>query len=1394
MRLTPALVLLALACTPTEKLPNDTGVPPVAHHEPEEEPLPIPAAREDAPAASPRRAAGAVSDDIAEKADAYFAGHGSRRLYTQLDRPLYRPGEDVWVRSVSLVTRGMAPDTQYGLTYELVDPRGAVVQTRQAQLGDGTAHHDFHLDEAAPGGEWTLRTTLATGEVDERPFVVSAYRAPRIRKSLDFLREGYGPGDAVEALVELSHNTAGPLVEREVTALLQVGGEVVLRETLRTDDSGAVFVRAALPDDLSVSDGLLTVLVTDGGTTESISRSVPIVLADAQLSFFPEGGDLVAGLPGRVYFEATNRHGEPADVRGEVRDDTGAVVAELVSLHDGLGRFALTPEPGRTYTAHLTQPEGLETSFPLPVARDGGCTLRSFDDVDGELDVVRVAVRCSAEREVVVTGVLHEALFDRATVLASPNQDAVVYLEPGEERASEQGAARVTVFDADRNAIAERLVYRKPGRDLQVAIEPRHEHYGPRDEVVLDVRTTAPDGRPVPASLGLAVVDDAVLSFADDEEGDILTRLYLEPELVDVPDDASWYFDADEALAHRGLDLVMGTKGWRRFEWQRVWNPPPPPPPVTVALGYVGAGVGGGGMGRGIAALEGAAFAEPMAAPMDGPMLDDAMDMGGVADLSVDEAGAEVEVAEEEELREMPLARPRPQQQMRAAARRGPMARDRRMDHDRMGGLIGNVWQTARVFPTPDYREGFTGVRTDFRDTVYWDPAVQTDADGHAEVRFYLSDAITTFRVTAEGASPSLAGRGEATVRSTLPVSLATTLPSAVSAGDQLWLPLTATSTREQSLSVDLSVAAASDLVRLTSSSGNLQLAATGSDTHWVQVDVGEGSGEVELDLRASASDLSDEAHHSLRVVAPGFPRDWSAAGESRPEEHLTAHVDAWVPGSLKAQIRWQPSTAATLIDGMDALIRTPGGCFEQTSSTNWPNVAILAYLEAHDGDPRLRARSSSALDAGYTRLAGYQVDAGGFETWGTGPGKEALSAFGLLQFTDMAKVYDVDPALLSRDAEYLLAQRNGRGGFENSGESAHGYGSAPADVLDGFITWALVATGHTDQLSREIDAQARTAETSSDPYVLALATRVLLAAEHDGAERAVRRLRELQDEDGSFPGAASSITRSYEANLLVESTALAALALMESGANRDAWDRAAGWLVDNRRGTGSWGATQATALALQALTQHAERTRRPRVGGEVSVEVNGQVVGTLRYQADEDAPLVVDGWEEHLRAGDNRIVLRQASGEPLPYTVDIAWTSVTPDSSPEAELALSTTLSEAEVPLGETVRLTARIDNQTERIVPSPIARIGLPAGLEAQTWQLQQLKDRGEIAFFETREREVTLYWDGLRADQVHEVALDLVAAVPGSFTGPASSAYPYYNDDDQAWSDGLRVSVSR
>jgi hypothetical protein len=82
-----------------------------------------------------------------------------------------------------------------------------------------------------------------------------------------------------------------------------------------------------------------------------------------------------------------------------------------------------------------------------------------------------------------------------------------------------------------------------------------------------------------------------------------------------------------------------------------------------------------------------------------------------------------------------------------------------------------------------------------------------------------------------------------------------------------------------------------------------------------------------------------------------------------------------------------------------------------------------------------------------------------------------------------------------------------------------------------------------------------------------------------------------------------------------------------------------------------------------------------------------------------------------------------------------------------------------------------------------------------------MKQLKDltrqpndgsRPTVSAWETRGRELILYWRDLAPDQKIDVPLDLICRVPGAYRGPASRAYLYYNADAKHWIEPLTVSI--
>ncbi|MGE5183082.1 MAG: MG2 domain-containing protein [Acidobacteriota bacterium] len=499
----------------------------------------------------------------------YYAGVDSRRTYIQTDKPLYQPGETIWfradVRSAKTLT---APGVPTGVTMQLVSPRGAVVATKRVLAQAGVARNVFAVPALLEGGEYTLKLVADAGASDEKKIIVNTYEAPRLMKTLELTRKAYGEGDEVAAAVELKKQTGEALADHAFTAVVTLDDAEVQRLSLRTDHDGKALVKFALPAQIARGDGLLAVLVEDGGVTESIQKRIPIVMKKLQLAVFPEGGELVDGVPGRVYFMAKSLIGKPADIDGNVVDDQGKIVASFSSIHDGMGRFELTPDASRRYHVEITKPAGITTRVDVPAGKPDGCVLRSVEQASK--DTLRIAAVCKTRHRLEIEATLRHKRLAGGTFNAAAGRPALVELPIPR---TEQGAVRVTLFADSAAPLAERLVYHGMGSDLKVTLAADKKTYAPRDTVRLHVHTSDPHGRAVKANIAVAVVDDAVLSFADDKSAKILAHVYLEPELgataADPIEEPNFYF-SDKPEAAAAMDALLATRGYRKFEWQAV--------------------------------------------------------------------------------------------------------------------------------------------------------------------------------------------------------------------------------------------------------------------------------------------------------------------------------------------------------------------------------------------------------------------------------------------------------------------------------------------------------------------------------------------------------------------------------------------------------------------------------------------------------------------------------------------------------------------------------------------------------------------------------------------------------------------------------------------------------
>ncbi len=162
------------------------------------------------------------------------------------DKPLYKPGETVRFRSLTLDRATLLPpEHDLHLKFRLRDPGDAVTQLDEGNgrvlsnlqpvfgpdkkplRGIGVGEHAISPD--APGGEYKLDLLEVKSDATEvlletRKFIVNRYVPDTFEKKLEFDGKSYGAGDTVQARLEVSRTAGGPMKDAKATFVATVDG------------------------------------------------------------------------------------------------------------------------------------------------------------------------------------------------------------------------------------------------------------------------------------------------------------------------------------------------------------------------------------------------------------------------------------------------------------------------------------------------------------------------------------------------------------------------------------------------------------------------------------------------------------------------------------------------------------------------------------------------------------------------------------------------------------------------------------------------------------------------------------------------------------------------------------------------------------------------------------------------------------------------------------------------------------------------------------------------------------------------------------------------------------------------------------------------------------------
>ncbi|MBR4996177.1 MAG: hypothetical protein IKY82_08980 [Alistipes sp.] len=422
------------------------------------------------------------------------------KVYLHLDNTSYYQGDKIWFQAYVVTSDYNKPTTLSRTLYvELLNAGGTIVNKQVLPIVDGRCNGDFHLNHL--------------------PFHSGFFEIRAYTKYMT----NFGEDVIFSRIIPVfdKPEQEGNFIEKRMMRMRTKNGNyIVKREWEERNDNVVV-------------------------------------------KFFPEGGNLVAGLQSQVAFEITDQGGAPLDIKGVVKSSNGETKAEMIPTHEGRGVFTYTPAQGDKASVELN---GKKYNFDLPKALEQGAVMQ-IDNISMR-DSVKVSIAKSKnlETELMAAAVICGGKLFNFNILDFSENDSFTFTF--NKRRLPAGVARIVLTDPDGNIVADRMFFANKGKRGTITVESDKESYEPFDKVKLTLSTNDYAGRPMLSPISLSVRDN---KNEVEARNSILVDLLLMSEIKGYVHKPFYYFESDDEEHRTALDQLLMVQGWRRYDWE-LWT------------------------------------------------------------------------------------------------------------------------------------------------------------------------------------------------------------------------------------------------------------------------------------------------------------------------------------------------------------------------------------------------------------------------------------------------------------------------------------------------------------------------------------------------------------------------------------------------------------------------------------------------------------------------------------------------------------------------------------------------------------------------------------------------------------------------------------------------------
>jgi len=703
-------------------------------------------------------------------------------------------------------------------------------------------------------------------------------------------------------------------------------------------------------------------------------------------------------------------------------------------------------------------------------------------------------------------------------------------------------------------------------------------------------------------------------------------------------------------------------------------------------------------------------------------------------------------------------------------------------------------------------------VRSYFPEALYINPEIITDRDGRASIVIPLADSITTWRMAMLASTPQGAlGSATSSLKVFQDFFVDLDLPVTLTQGDRVSIPVAVYNYSGARGDVSLQLQP-DDWYSLVSDVAEKTVAVDSDRVGGSQFTLeAQRIGKFKLTLSArmkGGADRADIVVREIEVIPNG--REQNLVFNGRLETAVQHGVDfpaGSLPEASKIFVRLYPGPLSQVIEGMDSILRMPGGCFEQTSSSTYPNVLALDYMKRTKKlTPEVHVKAEGYIANGYQRLLTFEVPGGGFSWFGNAPANKILTAYGLMEFYDMSKVYEVDPNLILRTQQWLAGEQQADGSwkpdtsFINEG-ATNRYNS---DVLriTAYLAWSLENTGYqgpaVEKAKQFIENRMN---AKMDAYTLAVLANFATdyGKDRDFARQAIQLLLDARTEkdDQAWWSAEETAVYATGASASVETTGLAVQALLKWGQALGTARKALSYLASKKDASGTWGTTQATIMALRALLLATEKGSAD-VRGTLEVLLNGKPAKKLVLTSENNDLLHQFVFKGIDSKGANTVEIRFEGKGGLAYQVVgryfLPW-----DEKPANEpLSIDVAYDRTHLAQDDIATATATIKNNLAKAANMVMVDLGIPPGFDLLSEDLQNYQDKstgrksGRLEKFSLTATQAILYFDSFAPGDTVTLQFRLRAKYPICARTFQSRVYEYYDPEVNSVARPVQLEV--